>query len=157
MCIALWANYEELTIALVDVSFLAERKAISCHGACSRCGNRRLMMTPAACEYLWWLSVSVKLRIMTRGEVETINEPDRGHLRISLLIVLGDLAFRVRRTGYVWGGKVWIEVYDADSLKSMNRTRVCCKTQARASTAAKAIIKAISKEIQLQAKYERCR
>ena len=113
-------------------------------------------MTSAACEYLWWLGVSVRLRIMTRGEVETINEPE-GHLRISLLIVLGDLAFRVRRTGYVWGGKVWIEVYDADSLKSMNRKRVCCKTQARASTAAKAIIKAISKEIQLQAKYERCR
>ena len=79
-------------------------------------------MTSAACEYLWWLGVSVRLRIMTRGEVETINEPDRGHLRISLLIVLGDLAFRVRRTGYVWGGKVWIEVYEADSLKSMNRT-----------------------------------
>ena len=114
-------------------------------------------MTSAACEYLWWPGVSVRLRIMTRGEVETINEPDRGHLRISLLIVLGDLAFRVRRTGYVWGGKVWIEVYDADSLKSMNRKRVCCKTQARAGTAAKAIIKAISKEIQLQAKYERCR
>ena len=77
--------------------------------------------------------------------------------RISLLIVLGDLAFRVRKTGYVWGGKVWIEVYDADSLKSMNRTRVCCKTQARTNTAAKAIIKAINKEIELQTTYERCR
>jgi hypothetical protein len=31
-------------------------------------------MTSAACEYLWWLGVSVRLRIMTRGEVETINE-----------------------------------------------------------------------------------
>jgi hypothetical protein len=117
----------------------------------------RLRGIAAACEYLRWLGVSVKLRIMTRGEVETINEPDRGHLRISLLIVLGDLAFRVRRTGYVWGGKVWIEVYDADSLKSMNRSRVCCKTQARASTAANAIIKSINKEIALQAKHERCR
>ena len=33
-------------------------------------------MTSAACEYLWWLGVSVRLRIMTRGEVETINEPE---------------------------------------------------------------------------------
>jgi hypothetical protein len=94
---------------------------------------------------------------MTRGEIETVNEDDVGHLRISLLIVIGDLAFRVRRSGYFRDGSVWIEVYDADSLKSMNRSRVCCKTQARASTAAKAIIKAINKEIELQAKYERCR
>jgi hypothetical protein len=114
-------------------------------------------MYPAACEYLWWLSVSVKLRVMTRGEIETVNEDDVGHLRISLLIVIGDLAFRVRRSGYFRDGSVWLEVYDAYSLKSVNRTRVCCKTQARASTAAKAIIKAINKEIEFQAKYERCR
>jgi hypothetical protein len=105
-------------------------------------------------EYLWWLSVSVKLRIMTREEVETINEPDRGHHRISLLIVLGDLAFRVRRSGYHRGGNVWIEVHDADSLKYLGRSRICCKTQARSDTAAKAIIKAINKEIELQAKYD---
>jgi hypothetical protein len=35
---------------------------------------------------------------MTRGEIETIEEDDVGHLRISLLIVIGDLAFRVRRS-----------------------------------------------------------
>jgi hypothetical protein len=107
-------------------------------------------MYPAACEYLWWLSVSVKLRIITRGEIETIEEGDEGHLRISLLIVIGDLAFRVCRSGYFRDGSVWIEAYDADSLKSMNRSRVCCKTQARASTAAKSIIKAINKEIELE-------
>ena len=107
-------------------------------------------MYAAACEYLWWLSVSVKLRIMTRGEIETIEEDEAGHLKISLLIVIGDLAFRVRRSGYFRDGSVWIEVYDADSLKSMNRSRVCCKTQARASTAAKSIIKAINKEIKLE-------
>jgi hypothetical protein len=77
-------------------------------------------MYPAACEYLWWLSVSVKLRVMTRGEIETVNEDDVGHLRISLLIVIGDLAFRVRRSGYFRDGSVWIEVYEADSLKSLN-------------------------------------
>jgi hypothetical protein len=49
------------------------------------------MPYPESCEYLWWLSVSVKLRTMTRGEVETIEEDDVGHLRISLLIVIGDL------------------------------------------------------------------
>jgi hypothetical protein len=114
-------------------------------------------MYPESCEYLWWVSVSAKLRVMTRGEIETVNEDDVGHLRISLLIVIGDLAFRVRRSGYFRDGSVWIEVYDADSLKSMNRSRGCCKAQARASTAAKAIIKAINKEIELQAKYERCR
>ena len=32
--------------------------------------------SPAACEYLWWLGVSVKLRIMTRGEVESELEQD---------------------------------------------------------------------------------
>jgi hypothetical protein len=56
------------------------------------------MPYPESCEYLWWLSVSVKLRTMTRGEIETIEEDDVGHLRISLLIVIGDLAFRVRRS-----------------------------------------------------------
>jgi hypothetical protein len=86
------------------------------------------MPYPESCEYLWWLSVSVKLRTMTRGEIETIEEDDVGHLRISLLIVIGDLAFRVRRSGYFRDGSVWIEVYDADSLKSMNRSRVCCKS-----------------------------
>ena len=84
-------------------------------------------MYPESCEYLWWLSVSVELRVMTRGEIETVNEDDVGHLRLSLLIVIGDMAFRVRRTGYVWGGKVWIEVYDADSLTSMNRTRFAAR------------------------------
>src|SRR5262245_59840519 len=109
-------------------------------------------MYPAACEYLWWLSVSVKLRIMTRGEIETIEEDDLEHLRISLLIVIGDLTFRVSRSGYFRDGSVWIEAYEADSLKSMYRSRVCCKTQARASTAAKSIIKAINKEIELEGK-----
>ena len=74
-------------------------------------------MYPESCEYLWWVSVSAKLRVMTRGEIETVNEDDVGHLRISLLIVIGDLAFRVRRSGYFRDGKVWIEVYEADSLK----------------------------------------
>ena len=46
-------------------------------------------MYPESCEYLWWVSVSAKLRVMTRGEIETINEDDVGHLRISLLIVIG--------------------------------------------------------------------
>ena len=109
-------------------------------------------MYPESCENLWWVSVSAKLRVMTRGEIETVNEDDLGHLRISLLIVIGDLAFRVRRSGYFRDGSVWIEVYDADSLKSMNRSRVCCKTQARSNTAAKAIIKAINKEIELHGK-----
>ena len=108
------------------------------------------MPYPESCEYLWWVGVSARLRVMTRGEIETVNEDDVGHLRISLLIVIGDLAFRVRRSGYFRDGSVWIEVYDADSLKSMNRSRVCCKTQARASTAAKSIIKAINKEIELE-------
>ena len=57
-------------------------------------------MYPESCEYPWWVSVSAKLRVMTRGEIETVNEDDVGHLRISLLIVIGDLAFRVRRSGY---------------------------------------------------------
>jgi hypothetical protein len=115
------------------------------------------MPYPESCEYLWWVSVSANLRVMTRGEIETVNEDDVGHLRISLLIVIGDLAFRVRRSGYFREGKVWIEVYEADSLRYLNRCRTCCKTQARSNTAAKAIIKAINKEIELQAKYERCR
>jgi hypothetical protein len=62
------------------------------------------MPYPESCEYLWWLSVSVKLRTMTRGEIETIEEDDVGHLRISLLIVIGDLAFRVQRSGYFRDG-----------------------------------------------------
>ena len=53
----------------------------------------------------------MKLSVMTRGEIETVNEDDVGHLRISLLIVIGDLAFRVRGSGYFRDGSVWIEVY----------------------------------------------
>ena len=110
------------------------------------------MPYPESCEYLWWVSVSAKLRVMTRGEIETVNEDDVGHLRISLLIVIGDLAFRVRRSGYFRDGKVWIEVYEADSLRYLDRYRTCCKTQARSNTAAKAIIKAINKEIESHGK-----
>ena len=35
-------------------------------------------MYPESCEYLWWVSVSAKLRVMTRGEIETVNEDDVG-------------------------------------------------------------------------------
>ena len=54
-CIAPWANYEETsTVALAfDVSF-AELKFYA-----------QDAMYPESCEYLWWVSVSAKLRVMT--------------------------------------------------------------------------------------------